>query len=228
MSEDDLPYHVRVTPSGDLDTVGRYDFDGQLKSTVISHPKVDPETGEFFALSYDVIRKPYLKYFRFSSEGKKSPDVEISVDGPTTMHDFAITENFAVIPDHQVNATDASGIKWIEAPDCVCFHLWNAWEEPETDDVSTRTPVISDYEQVNLETGMVNRNLLGSKTRFAYLALAEPWPKVSGLAKVDLSTGELKKYIYGDQSFGGEPLFFPRNPNLEKEDDGYILAFVHD
>lgn len=27
---------------------------------------------------------------------------------------------------------------------------------------------------------------------------------------------------------GGEPLFLPRNPNSENEDDGYILAFVHD
>ncbi|KAK8698368.1 hypothetical protein V6N13_114490 [Hibiscus sabdariffa] len=292
MSEDDLPYHVHITPSGDLETIGRYSFDGQLNSTMIAHPKVDPQSGEFFALSYDVIQKPYLKYFRFSPDGKKSPDVEIPVAGPTMMHDFAITENFVVIPDQQVvfklremihggspvvydkkkvskfgilekNATDATGIRWVEAPDCFCFHLWNAWEEPESDEIvvigscmtppdsifnecdeslksllseirlnlktgkSTRRPIISESEQVNLEAGMVNRNLLGRKTRFAYLALAEPWPKVSGFAKVDLSTGEVNKYIYGDQRYGGEPLFFPLNPS-ENEDDGYILAFVHD
>ncbi|KAL4303093.1 hypothetical protein GQ457_10G016020 [Hibiscus cannabinus] len=292
MSEDDLPYHVHITPSGDLETIGRYSFDGQLNSTMIAHPKVDPQSGEFFALSYDVIQKPYLKYFRFSADGKKSPDVEIPVAGPTMMHDFAITENFVVIPDQQVvfklremiqggspvvydkkkvskfgilekNATDATGIRWVEAPDCFCFHLWNAWEEPESDEIvvigscmtppdsifnecdeslksllseirlnfktgkSTRRPIISESEQVNLEAGMVNRNLLGRKTRFAYLALAEPWPKVSGFAKVDLSTGEVNKYIYGEQRYGGEPLFFPLNPS-ENEDDGYILAFVHD
>ncbi|XP_028789538.1 9-cis-epoxycarotenoid dioxygenase NCED1, chloroplastic-like [Neltuma alba] len=291
MSEDDLPYQVKIKPSGDLKTVGRYDFSGQLKSTMIAHPKVDPVSGDLFALSYDVIQKPYLKYFRFSPEGKKSPDVEIPVSEPTMMHDFAITENFVVVPDQQVvfklsemirggspviydknkmsrfgildkNANDASGIRWIEAPDCFCFHLWNAWEEPETDEVvvigscmtpadsifneceenlksvlseirlnlktgkSTRRPILS--EQMNLEAGMVNRNKLGRKTKFAYLALAEPWPKVSGFAKVDLSTGEVKKHIYGDKRFGGEPLFLPRDPNSEREDDGYILAFVHD
>ncbi|KAJ7948868.1 9-cis-epoxycarotenoid dioxygenase [Quillaja saponaria] len=293
MSEDDIPYQVQITPSGDLNTIGRYDFNGQLESTMIAHPKVDPVSGELFALSYDVIQKPYLKYFRFSPNGTKSPDVEIPLSEPTMIHDFAITEKFVVIPDQQVvfklpemirggspviydkkkmssfgildkNASDASGIKWIEAPDCFCFHLWNAWEEPETNEVvvigscmtppdsifnecdeslksvlseirlnlktgkSTRRPIISDAEQVNLEAGMVNRHKLGRKTQFAYLALAEPWPKVSGFAKVDLSTGEVQKYIYGEQRFGGEPLFLPRDPNSEKEDDGHILTFVHD
>lgn len=293
MSEDDIPYQVRLAPNGDLTTVCRYDFNGQLKSTMIAHPKVDPVDGDLYALSYDVVQKPYLKYFRFSPNGVKSPDVEIPLAEPTMMHDFAITENFVVVPDQQVvfklgelirggspvvynkekvsrfgvlpkNAKDASEMKWIEAPECFCFHLWNAWEEPESDEVvvigscmtpadsifneceenlksvlseirlnlktgvSTRRPIIDESEQVNLEAGMVNRNKLGRKTRFAYLALAEPWPKVSGFAKVDLFSGEVKKYMYGEQRFGGEPLFLPKDPNSENEDDGYILTFVHD
>ncbi|KAL7584975.1 hypothetical protein Lser_V15G45513 [Lactuca serriola] len=292
MSEDDLPYHVRVTPSGDLKTVGRYSFNEQLKlnSTMIAHPKLDPVSGELFALSYDVIKKPYLKYFRFSPEGKKSEDVAIDLKTPTMVHDFAITENFVVIPDHQVvfnmsemitggspvvydnekvarfgvldkYASDGSGIKWVEVPDCFCFHLWNAWEEPESGEVvvigscmtpadsifnesdkelksvlseirlnlktgeSSRRAIISPENDVNLEIGMVNKNLLGRKTTYAYLAVAEPWPKVSGFAKVNLSTGETSKFIYGDSKYGGEPLFLP---NSENEDDGHVLAFVHD
>ncbi|WCJ27415.1 9-cis-epoxycarotenoid dioxygenase chloroplastic [Euphorbia peplus] len=292
MSEDDVPYQVRITASGDLETVDRYDFNGQLDHTMIAHPKVDPVTKELFALSYDVVQKPYLKYFRFFPDGTKSPDVDIPLDVPTMMHDFAITENFVVIPDQQVvfklqemitggspviydknkvsrfgilakNARDSNDIIWVESPDTFCFHLWNAWEEPETDEVvvigscmtppdsifnecdesltsvlseirlnlktgkSTRRAIISETEQVNLEAGMVNRNMLGRKTQFAYLAIVEPWPKVCGFAKVDLFTGEVKKFIYGDKKFGGEPFFLPSN-DPDGEDDGYIMCFVHD
>ncbi|KAL1815807.1 9-cis-epoxycarotenoid dioxygenase NCED1, chloroplastic-like [Daucus carota subsp. sativus] len=293
MSEDDLPYHVEITSSGDLKTVGRYNFDGQLDTTMIAHPKIDPDTKELIALSYNVIQKPYLKYFRVSPDGVKSDDVDIELADPTMMHDFAITENFVVIPDQQVvfkisemiqggspvvydknkvsrfgvldkYAKDGSGIKWVEVPDCFCFHLWNAWEDEESDEIvvigscmtpadsifnecdeglqsvlseirlnlktgkSTRKPIMSSEDQVNLEAGMVNKNKLGRKTQFAYLAIAEPWPKVSGFAKVDLFTGQVQKFFYGDHKYGGEPLFLPKNPNSENEDDGYILAFVHD
>ncbi|KAK4804591.1 hypothetical protein SAY86_004408 [Trapa natans] len=295
MSEEDLPYHVRLTNSGDLETVCRYDFDGQLESdsSMIAHPKIDPSSKDLFSLSYDVIKKPYLKYLRFSPDGRKSADVEIPLPVPTMVHDFAITEKYVVIPDQQVvfslgdlvrggspvvydktkmsrfgvldkAAADASGIRWIDVPDCFCFHVWNAWEEPENDEIvvigscmtppdsifnesdeklrsvlseirlnmrtgeSMRRPIMAEADQMNLEAGMVNRNRLGRKTRFAYLALAEPWPKVSGFAKVDLSTGVVKKYVYGEKRFGGEPQFLPRTPEATEEDDGYILAFVHD
>ncbi|CAN6203053.1 unnamed protein product [Urochloa humidicola] len=297
MSEDDLPYHVRVTDAGDLVTVGRYDFGSQLDAaaTMIAHPKLDPVTGEMFALSYNVVSKPYLKYFFFDAGGRKSPDVEIPLAEPTMMHDFAVTENFAVIPDQQIvfklgemvlgggspvvydksktsrfgvlprYAADAAELRWVEVPDCFCFHLWNAWEDEATGEVvvigscmtpadavfndsgddqsfrsvlteirldhragtSRRRAVLGEEgEQVNLEAGMVNRQLLGRKTRYAYLAIAEPWPKVSGFAKVDLEAGTAEKFFYGEGRYGGEPCFVAGAG--DEEDDGYVLCYVHD
>lgn len=297
MSEDDLPYSVRINDSGDLTTDGRYDFDGQLSSAMIAHPKIDPVTGELFALSYDIIKKPYLRYFKLSPDGKKGPEVTISLAQPTMMHDFAITKQFVIIPDQQVvfnlqamlrggspvlydkskiarfgilprDDADESRMEWIDVPNCFCFHLWNAWEDEENDEIvvigSCMTPPDSIFNEsdeslcsmlseirlnrktktsrrrqiasINLEAGQVNRNYMGRKSRYAYLAIAEPWPKVSGIAKVDLHArgsseaqeNVVGKYVYGEGSYGGEPMFVSRsNDPSTEEDDGYILTFVH-
>ncbi|GER42725.1 9-cis-epoxycarotenoid dioxygenase [Striga asiatica] len=283
MSEDDLPYHLQITPSGDLRTVGRFDFSGQLKNSMIAHPKIDPVSKTLFSLSYDVLRQPYLKFYQFSPHGRKISDVDIPLDQPTMIHDFAITEShvvfklvemlkggspmvydakkssrFGVLPK---TAKSCDEIKWIDCGDTFCFHLWNAWEEAETDEIvvigSCMTPpdsifnehdeklktVLSEIrldlktgkskkrailsEEINLEAGMVNRNLLGRKTRFAYLAIVDPWPKVSGFAKVDLFSGKIEKHLYGGERYGGEPFFLPAESGKE-EDEGYVLAFVHD
>lgn len=49
--EDGRPY--RVDPHT-LATLGRYDFDGRLKSaTVTAHVRIDPQTGELFFFGYE-------------------------------------------------------------------------------------------------------------------------------------------------------------------------------
>ncbi|XP_050216283.1 9-cis-epoxycarotenoid dioxygenase NCED6, chloroplastic [Mercurialis annua] len=294
MSEDDLPYHVKIKGDGDLETIKRFSFHDQLDCPMIAHPKVDPVTGELHALSYNVLKKPYLKYFKFDKYGKKSRDLNITLDQPTMVHDFAVTRNFIVVPDHQVvfklsdmirggspvvydkNKTsrfgilskkdaDESGITWIDAPDCFCFHLWNSWEEissngdkiivvigscmnpPDSIFNESETPLQSELSEIrlnlgtrestrkaivtgmNLEAGQVNRKFLGQKTRFVYMAIAEPWPKCNGIARVDLETKEVAKFMYGDERYGGEPFFVAKNENnINGEGDGYIMGFVRD
>ncbi|GAB2215058.1 hypothetical protein Droror1_Dr00019432 [Drosera rotundifolia] len=300
MSEDDLPYHVEIDGDGDLVTVGRFDFDGQVSRPVIAHPKVDPATGDLHTLSYSLMERPYLKYFRFGRDGgRKLRDVSVALEQPTMIHDFAITENFVVIPDTQVvfklsemvhggspvrfdpdkvarfgllskDDVEGSGIRWIDVPNSFCFHFMNAWEEvsdageknvvligscmtpPDSifndkgDDQikaepieirlnletgqSTRGVVVPG---MNLEVGQVNKLRLGQKTRYVYMAIAEPWPKCSGIAKVDLVTGHVIKFWYGEGRYGGEPCFVPARdqngtePN-GREDEGWVLEFVRD
>ncbi|OMO88301.1 Carotenoid oxygenase [Corchorus olitorius] len=298
MSEDDLPYHVKINGDADLETVSRFNFDDQIDCPLIAHPKLDPVTGALHTLNYNVLKKPYLKYLKFDKFGKKSRDVNVPIEQATMIHDFAITENFVVIPDHQMvfklsemirggspvvydkkktsrfgilqqNDVDGSRIQWIDVPNCFCFHLWNAWEENNGDKTvvvlgSCMTPPDSVFNEsedpfrselseirlnlrtgestqrviisgLNLEAGQVNRKFQGRKTRFAYLAIAEPWPKCSGIAKVDLETGEVTKFMYGACRFGGEPFFVPEkgnkfggNGNNYEEDEGYVMGIVRD
>ncbi|KAK8947693.1 hypothetical protein KSP40_PGU022101 [Platanthera guangdongensis] len=49
-----------------------------------------------------------------------------------------------------------------------------------------------------------------------------------GFAKVDLATGEMQKFVYSDGKYGGEPYFVPAAKEGGEEDEGYVLAFVHD
>ncbi|CAI0410160.1 unnamed protein product [Linum tenue] len=104
LGESDLPYAVRLTEDGDIETLGRHDFDGGLALTMTAHPKTDLQTGETFAFRYCPVQ-PYLTYFRFDAGvgGRKQPDVPIfSLSRPSLIHDFVITKKYAVFVDIQI------------------------------------------------------------------------------------------------------------------------------
>lgn len=92
LGESDLPYEINLTPNGDIQTIGRYDFNGKLSMSMTAHPKIDGDTGETFAFRYGPM-PPFLTYFRFDANGVKHNDVPVfSMTRPSFLHDFAITK----------------------------------------------------------------------------------------------------------------------------------------
>jgi len=151
LEEGHFPYVV----DGDLNTVGPTDFDGVLKGSFTAHPKVCPVTGELLAFGYSAMQ-PYLRYLRVSAEGKLVQTENITVGGPTMMHDFNITENFVIFMDLPAvfnmelamtgempirwdddyparlgvmprNGNDAQ-VTWYDINPCYVFHPMNAYE----------------------------------------------------------------------------------------------------
>lgn len=160
MGESDLPYSLKLTPDGDIETLGRHNFDGKLGMSMTAHPKVDPETRETFAFRYGPV-PPFLTYFRFDAQGRKQPDVPIfSLTSPSFIHDFGITQKYAIFADIQIGmnpvemitggspvaaipnkvprlgiipryAKDESEMRWFDVPGLNIIHCINAWDEED-------------------------------------------------------------------------------------------------
>ncbi len=148
--------HFPYVLDGDLGTVGPTDFNGALKGSFTAHPKICPVTGELLAFGYSAM-PPFLRYLRVSADGKLVQTEDITVGGPTMMHDFNITRNYVVFMDLPAvfdlqlamrgempirwddnyparigvmprNGADAD-VRWYEINPCYVFHPMNAYED---------------------------------------------------------------------------------------------------
>ena len=155
------PFEVST---GDLSTVGPWNFDGRLGETMTAHPKVDPATGRLHFFGYEFLR-PALTYYAVDAEGRIDVVSPVEVEAATMVHDFAVTERDAVfwigpvlfgadaanpnpsIPFHWdpegpcrvgVMPLDGQGeaIRWVDLPPCFVFHGLNAHRDG--DDVVLR------------------------------------------------------------------------------------------
>jgi carotenoid cleavage dioxygenase-like enzyme len=160
--EGSFPYEI----TGDLDTVGAWDFDGRLTSAMTAHPKMCSTTGEMHFFGYDQ-RPPYLTYHVADANGRMVLSRPVEVPGSTMMHDFNLTERFVVFMDLPVvfdlpAAMAGTGfpyrydesygarlgvlcrddprgaVRWFEIEPCYVFHALNAHDDGEviTIDVS--------------------------------------------------------------------------------------------
>ncbi|GBF82610.1 carotenoid oxygenase family protein [Aphanothece sacrum] len=87
-----LPYEINK----DLETVGKWDFNGKLEQSMTAHPKVDPITGELHFYRYSFFNTPYLHYYIADKQGKIIRNYPIEISQPVLIHDMAITQNYAI------------------------------------------------------------------------------------------------------------------------------------
>jgi carotenoid cleavage dioxygenase len=144
-----------------LATAGKWDYEGKLKSqTFTAHPRVDDGTGELFFFGYEAggLCDPNVAYCIADKQGNLVKEQWFEQPYLSTIHDFVITEKYAIFPifptladldrlkaggahwaHHQDKPSyvgimprygDVSEMRWIEGPVGVsCFHEVNAYED---------------------------------------------------------------------------------------------------
>jgi carotenoid cleavage dioxygenase-like enzyme len=98
LKEDDLPHQIETET---LATIGRTDFDGQIKAqTFTAHPKVDPTTNELLAFAYqargDATRD--VVFYSFDANRKLTNEIWFEMPYAACVHDFGITDDWIVFP----------------------------------------------------------------------------------------------------------------------------------
>ncbi|XP_017973094.1 PREDICTED: probable carotenoid cleavage dioxygenase 4, chloroplastic [Theobroma cacao] len=234
LGESDLPYSIRLTPNGDIETLGRHDFDGKLFMSMTAHPKTDTDTGEAFAFRYGPM-PPFLTYFYFDANGKKQPDVPIfSMTRPSFLHDFAITKKYAIFADIQIGmnpmemifgggspvgtdpakvprigvipryAKDESEIRWFDIPGFNLIHAINAWDEDDGNAIVMLAPNILSVEHTLERMELVH-------------ALVEK-------VRIDLRTGLVTRHPLSTRNLD----FAVLNPAYLAKKNKYVYAAVGD
>lgn len=156
--EDGLGYEVNPHS---LETIGRWNYFGALRSeTFTAHPRIDPVTGEMFFFGYEAggLCTTDVAYGIADKDGNLVSEQWFQQPYCSSMHDFAITERYAVFPvfpttsdierlkargphwAHQQNLESWVGImprygkveemRWFKGPPGVsAFHFLNAFED---------------------------------------------------------------------------------------------------
>jgi carotenoid cleavage dioxygenase len=112
-----LPYELDPQ---DLSTIGPFDFDGRLATSMTAHPKLDPATGDLHFFGYGFV-PPYLTYHVAPADGSPLRSTEIPVPAPTMIHDFAITDRDAVFWDLPVVFDLDAAIAFVDDPTSGAF-----------------------------------------------------------------------------------------------------------
>lgn len=152
LEEGSFPYVL----DKDIETVGYDTYEGKLTTAMTAHPKICPETGELLFFGYSSL-PPYLTYHRVNAAGELVQSTEITVGGPTMMHDFVVSRNHSIFMDlpavFDMELAMAGGmpirwsddyparmgvmpregsdedVQWFDIDPCYVFHTLNAFDE---------------------------------------------------------------------------------------------------
>ena len=107
-----------------LETVGKWTYGGALKSeTFTAHPRIDPETGELFFFGYEAggLCDPNVAYCIADKDGNLVSEQWFEQPYLSTIHDFVITEKYAIFPIFptlaDLNRLKAGGAHWAHRQD---------------------------------------------------------------------------------------------------------------
>jgi carotenoid cleavage oxygenase len=148
----------------ELETVGPSDFGGTLSGAYTAHPKRDPRTGELVAVSYFFGWGDDVEVTVVGTDGRVRSARRVTMGGPVSVHDCAITERYVVLFDLPVTFSldalaegvnfpyrwqdgyhcrvgllpregDATEPVWHDVEECYVFHPMNAYDEPGGDGI---------------------------------------------------------------------------------------------
>jgi carotenoid cleavage dioxygenase len=119
--EDGRPYEIDPHT---LETVGYWDYEGSLRSLTLSaHPRIDPKTGEMFTYGYEAggLATRDVAYCIVDANGKLKSEQWFQAPYVASLHDFCITEKYAIFPIYPTTADlermKAGGPHWAHQQD---------------------------------------------------------------------------------------------------------------
>ena len=98
LKEDDMPYELDPYT---LETIGRYDYDGAVKSLWLSaHPHLDQTTNELLTFAYQAKGDGTtdMAYYVIGANGKVKHEVWFQAPWAGLMHDFAVSDTHIIFP----------------------------------------------------------------------------------------------------------------------------------
>ena len=184
LAEVDAPVEI----TAELDTVGAYDFGGQIPG-MCAHPRIDPLTGEMILFRYN-IEEPFLTWSVVAADGSvaRPPEV-IDTGGKSFMiHDFTITASSVVLfigplqfdfdamfaggdmlawkPELGMQiaivSRETGAVRWVQTDPFWVWHFANAFDRPTA---AGGTEVVVDYTSWSRSTIAGDGPISGAITR---------------------------------------------------------------